>query len=1666
MSSAGQKIRKGGIKVLKIFGWVTLTLVILLIAVAMIIQIPAVQQRVIQRVAAFAEQTIGTPVGLGHFNLIFPEQIVLEDVYVEDQSGDTLLYVGKVAVNANLAALLRNKISLNEVVVENLKANVTRAADSAFNFDYIIEAFSGDTTATDTTQAGWEFTMDEVDLNSINVFFADSLEGTAAGFQVGSLAVDMEEFDLEKPVFKVNDILLANVNAKVIQSQTATDTQAGTSDEENETASTPYTIAVNNVELKNIEALYEHHGYGQRVKLDLGHAEVEAEKIDIPARQIALREFRLAETFISYHQLNTTKIVGRGGSTAPQDSVSGGNDWKFSLDRLSLDGNSFQYYDFTSPSGDSATVNFDRLWLTGLSMLADDIMINGSEMRADVNRFSVAEKSGFAIKKFNGSFELAEQRLSIDDLDIQTPNSRLHLTLQSRFESLGRLGDTYPQATIDVSVYSSKLAWRDVLYFQPSLPAGLPLTIPRSAVANIHLTASGKVDDLSIDRIALSSFSETTIAAHGNIAGLPDIDNVRLDMRLDTLYTSAQDITTVLPDTLLPGNMQLPSWISIRGGVAGTLSSSQAELAVFTSLGSAFIDGSFNTGDVPEYNATLAINQFDIGALLGQPETIGSLTLEASVDGAGTSIENIEARLDAVVSSFGYEGYTYKDFHVDGKMEKYLFSGTAGMHDPNLDFTFEGDIDYEKDAPAYQFVFDLDNADLKALNLSPTPLQVKGKLEVDLEDAALDNLNGTLDVRNVAIFNGEKIYRVDSLLFASINQERRTEVTINSDIIDGYFKGTVNLGSLPEELARYFNSYYTLHDTTRSERTQPQNFSFRLDIKNSDLISDILVPELELFVPGEIRGEFDSEKRDLDVSVHIPKIQYANVLGEDIRFALTSTRDELNYELTTGVLQAGPLRVPSLEIQGEVEQDSINTHLIVFDSLSNEKYILGGLFRSVEDAYRFHFDPSRVILNYETWQVPEGNYVQFGSAGIWTQQMTLTHGEEQISVQTRADGDSTLTVSIDRLNLQNIVSMLSAKDTLVSGTVNGIVQMFPTGETLAPEADLQIQNLAIRQRVWGDMNITMQRVQEQRYDVNLTVEGGGNDMRVHGYLIAGDTAMPLRIKANIASFDMAALEPLTFGEAREMSGLVTGGLTVDGTVADPVIRGRLMFQDATFTASYLNTRLAIRDETIFFTDTGIEFDDFTVRDANNNPIVISGNIATRQYDQFRFNLSLSADDFLVLNTTEEINDLFYGTLRINATASIQGTSELPVVNMRVDLSDETVLTYVVPPDEAGVTQYEGIVRFVDRDASEDPFLASIRKELTNEDTMNVFTGIDLTTNIQIDDEETFHIVIDPVTGDRLTVRGNATLTLDIDPSGDMQLAGRYELTEGTYNFTFYKLVKRNFSIQAGSSITWTGDPYDALLDIRAVYKVETSPIELVTNQLTGVSQEEMNRYKQRLPFFVYMNIEGKLLSPEIGFEIDMPASQQSAMNGVVYTRIQEINTRESELSKQVFALLILRRFISDDPFENRAGESFESTARRSVSKFLTEQLNRLSENIEGIELEFDVKSYEDYATGEAEGTTQLQLGVSKNLFNERLVVKLSGNVNLEGPQASQDDVSDYIGDLALEYKLTEDGRLRLTGFRRSDYSMIDGELIETGAGLIYIKDYNTLSELFKSNAGN
>ncbi len=607
---------------------------------------------------------------------------------------------------------------------------------------------------------------------------------------------------------------------------------------------------------------------------------------------------------------------------------------------------------------------------------------------------------------------------------------------------------------------------------------------------------------------------------------------------------------------------------------------------------------------------------------------------------------------------------------------------------------------------------------------------------------------------------------------------------------------------------------------------------------------------------------------------------------------------------------------------------------------------------------------------------------------------------------------------------------------------------------------MQINQFSILEKEWGNIALEL-GYSANRYSIQVDMKGNNLSANANGFYEASENSSAFSIDFDLSKIELSLLEPILAKQVKNLKGIVTGNLTISGSIQEPTIRGKLTFAEVSALPTLINSPITLKNESIYFQPEGIVFRDFKLMDEKSNVATINGSILTKAYTNFDFNLQVTSRNFLFLNTTEKDNELYYGTVRISTNARITGNMNQPRINMTVSLGEGSQITYVVPASEKDVLEQKGIVQFVNKRTDHDPFLTNLALPDT---TQSMFKGVDVTANLELTDKSTLNIVIDPSTGDQLSLKGNSTLLYNSEANGNMNLSGRYEITSGTYNFSFYQMVKREFDLVSGSSITWSGDPLNASMDLRARFDVEASPLDLVYNQINTSNQSEVNAYNLKLPFMVYLDIKGRLLVPEISFLLDMPDDKRNAFGGAIYAKLQDINTRESDLNKQVFALLILKRFISENPFESQASSSVGNTTRVSVSRMLSEQLNRLSENVKGVQLSVDLRSYETNTGNEVQGETRVQLGVSKNLFNDRLVVKLSGNVDIEGESSNQNTVTDYIGDLALEYKLTSDGRFRITGFRTSNFDMIDGELIETGTGLIYIKDYNTLRELLRPNA--
>ncbi len=640
------------------------------------------------------------------------------------------------------------------------------------------------------------------------------------------------------------------------------------------------------------------------------------------------------------------------------------------------------------------------------------------------------------------------------------------------------------------------------------------------------------------------------------------------------------------------------------------------------------------------------------------------------------------------------------------------------------------------------------------------------------------------------------------------------------------------------------------------------------------------------------------------------------------------------------------------------------------------------------------------------------------------------------------------------------MSSFAGQDSLLlDGELNGQTDLKDLLSNPSFTSNIKIDNLAYNKDTLGNISLLVDNQQPDIFTTKLSIEGKENDAKVSGMYYSKEKRMDMQI--DIGKLDLLMIKPFSAGQIRNIQGSLKGNLHATGSFDQPVFTGSLRF-DSTYITPFLSgERLKLSSDSILFTREGIRFNKFTFLDSAGHKAVLDGHLYTKNYKKYRFDLAFNADDFILVNAPIETNRIFYGNLNTDIGLQIKGDIDAPVVTGNLHVNKQTDFTLILPNSDPEVVSRQGVVLFADKDHPMDT--ARIRTYLDSLNRNAGFMGINVLANIETDSSAKFNLVINERTGDALSVRGRASLSGAINKNGKMSLTGNYLLDDGAYNLSL-RLLKRKFNLQRGSTITWTGDPTGATIDITATYLCTTAPISLVGNQMSGMSQEEINRYNQKLPFTVNLKMQGLLLKPKITFSITLPPNE-SALWQNVDSKLAELNSNRSALNKQVFALLLFNTFISENPFESTSGGNSNAAlmASQSASNILTSQLNELAGGFgKRVDLTMNVNSEQNYnVSGQAVNQTALQVGVSKNLFGDRVKVSVGSDFQLTG--ASQGpNASNIAGNVKVDYTLTPDGKYIMRVYSVNQYNtVVQGQVVETGVSFIITLDFDAFNELFE-----
>ena len=1640
-------------RIIKTVLWIFVGILGLIILTVAALQFHAVQRYIVQKAVSSISEKTHTRIEIGSVEIAFTHSIVLQNIFIESRQRDTLLFVQTLAADVNLLGLFSHEIKLTNIRIDSLTAHIARSLqDSSFNFDFILQAFSPNSTTADihpdtSATPGWKIRFGRLNLYSIRGTYDDEVNGLNIRLHLGTLEASIDKFDLTKKHYYIDELSLANTTASALQTKESPPHESKSADVD---------FVIGALSLTKLHLKYENTVTRESYNVNLGTSNLVAEKIDLPSHRITIKKFLLENTNVVVVQ-----PVTKENKTEKSDAAV--LPWVINLDQLILGNNNAQYD--VEGTATAKGVDPNHLRLSGLTMRAENIYFSENRMKADIHHTSFREHSGLDVRELSGGFILDSLHAQLTNFTVETATSRVHQNILFSYSSLSALKNFPGSVKVKATIDDSHAAISDLLLFLPSLPFK---STPGASI-NFSSQLSGLVGDVRIDAFRVAVGDSTTIDLTGSIRGLPEVDTAHYDINLRLFTSGRKDIQTLVADTLLPQNIVLPASIRLSGNFNGTVKNFSASSVITTSIGNVKGNVAMNSpqsssSKANRWNAEVIVEEFNIGSLLNDPETFGQVSLKASAAGTGLTKDDIEAQLDIQVDKAVLNGYPYRRLSLHGTASPKMFDGKAEIQDSNIAFTFNGTVNTSEENPTFKFILDLKGADLHRLNLTPDDIRLAGSVSSDLTGRDINNINGTIDVRNVVIIKNRKRYGIDSLVCTSVNKEGQAHIGIESTIFAAQFDGSIAVGDLPETLNEYFENYFTLHGKQHSRNLKAQSFTFHISLRDPTALTDILIPEIHHLSAGTIEGKYNSDKKDLSVNINISRVDYNDFTIDSVNVGVTSDADVLQATLKVGSVSDSTFRVTNLQVVGKAGHDRIEVALQSTRNDGFKKILLAGEFHSVPEGYKFQLNKDGVVFQNIPWDVSSDNYLLFGKNQFIAHNVVLRNAGQSISLNSADEKNqrSPLKVEFNNFNLATVSQAVERDSGMLGGILTGNVVLQNLEKRSAFTSDLTIKDFSFGQMLIGDIALRANNQTENVYEVSMNVSGNGNQIALQGRYRSEEGTSGLDLQCDFTKVNLASIEPFTFGNVQRLSGTMTGKLQINGTTKKPSMSGELNFINTAFVLPFLDTYQHLNNGKIDIDAQGVEFRSFDFVDTLGNKASLSGRLFTEDFRNYKYDFRLHTDKFLLLNKPASRDALYYGTVILDSDISVKGDQSRPIVTMQAELDKGTNLALVMPESELAVEERRGIVRFVDTKTLPNSILSRqnvIPDRDTTEAKLLSFLSMDLTSNIIVNKDSKLRILIDPVAGDSLVIQGVATLSFAIDPSGKLTLTGRYEILKGSYQLSFEGLIKREFAIEEGSSLTWLGSPYEADVDITAMYTVKTAVLDLIQDQLAGISQEERNKYKQEIPIQVYLMMKGKLLKPDIHFKLDIPSDQRGVLNGTVYAKINELNGQESELNKQVFALLVLGRFVSENPLTSAVGnEGLSDYARSSVSQILSAQLNHLSEQyLAGASLNVGLESYQDYSSGTAEGRTQLKLALSKQLFSERVTVQVGGDVDLEGRRSQENSLNNFAGDLKVLYKLTEDGRWQLQVFRQNTYEgVIDGDITKTGAGVVFTIDFEKL----------
>ncbi|MDN5212163.1 translocation/assembly module TamB domain-containing protein [Fulvivirgaceae bacterium BMA12] len=1334
----------------------------------------------------------------------------------------------------------------------------------------------------------------------------------------------------------------------------------------------------------------------------------------------------------------------------------GGKSKPFLVDNIQLQNSQFSLIE---PKKDSIRQGFDfrHFVLNNINAGIGQFKIVADTIEMDVRGLTTVEPvNNFVIKDLSTFFRICNRSMTFDRLNLITENSQIKESVIFNYESIKQLNDFNNNVRINAHLTGSTIFSKELAVFAPYMNRF-------EEFYKISGKFSGLISSLSIRDLELSFGNDSKIDGNLNIDGLPDFQESFIDLNLKNSKITSKDLFPYVKGNAFQQITRLGD-VKFNGEFLGFPYDFVANGTFQTQFGRFDSDINLKTDEAAKssvYSGSLKTYNFDFGGLIGYSDIVQRISLNGNIKGSGLTLEKADFELNADISKLGFKYYDYKNITTDARLTKELFNGSLGINDPNLKFSGDVSVDFRNNKNLFKVNARLDTLFASAIGLANKESFISTTLDLDMQGNTIDELIGEASFSNTSLIYDNKSLDLDTLhVFSSKNDRFRkfnldskefsvdadgefTFTKIYRDISDLYYEYKLNFKNDPKELSDYYK---------RKRNKKPEKYTFNYEIILKDINPYFKLINQDGYVAqnSKIEGKFTHGYTSiLSTYAQLDTIRYRQSLFLNNSFDLSASKiaDSANV-----------LAMAYLFSDKQVYQDFVNTDNIMMEAVwdkdkidfsssfsqteNNNHFELNGLLVFLEESIEIKLAPSSSRAIDKIWHIQDNNKITFHNNEIIVDSLKIK-SEDQYLLLDGVVSDSLvkkLKLVVHNFKIENINPLLRKE---LQGTIDGFVEFQRLFASPKINSQLQVSTFKINNFLVGNLyGLAAWENKLDRARLDFEIERLGKKIvDLRGYVTPGHETQQLDLSANFDQAELGVIEPFLDEYITEIKGLGSGEFDITGTLDYPMLRGDGFLSDGQVKINYLNTKYSF-DGDIFLDDNEIGVRNLKLTDDNGSASTFSGGLFHDGFKNFIVDFEGDLDAFKVLNTSAKHNSLYYGTAIVTGDIEILGS--FSNLNIYAEATTNRGTRFFIPVNATDEVEQLDFIRFTKKKDSillGDP---DDEIESVNIQRLNLDFDLDITPDAYSE------IIFDIKSGDIIRGRSNGKLKLQIDPKGEFNMFGNLEIEEGAYNFTLKNIINKEFVIAPKSKISWFGDPYGGVMDIRASYAQQAALSPLFDT--TEVRQNPDLRRKY--PASVVLDLKGDLLNPGINFDLDFTAYPFTLNNSV--TRLKSrLDNDEQELSRQVFSLIMLRKFSPRGTFDLGAGQSVSSSVSELLSNQLSYWITQVDEN-----LEIDV----DLGNLDEDAFNTFQLRLSYSFLDGRLRVTRDGGFTDGDSNAG---VNSIVGDWTLEYLLTPDGRLKAKMYNKnnfySDNTADQRSSTTAGFSIQYTENFDKIREIWKKN---